>query len=83
MDELTVWVKRGTHPLKSFFNTSGQKYRDLGLKDRLATLSEREQIALLESDGMLLKRPLLIGEDVILIGFKPGEWSEIIDSSGL
>lgn len=75
-EELTEWVKRGTYPLKTFFNTSGQKYRALGLKDRLPTLTEEEQIELLSSDGMLVKRPILVNDNVILVGFKREQWEE-------
>lgn len=57
-------------PLKRFFNTSGLVYRSLGLKDKLSTLTEEEQLALLATDGMLVKRPLLVGEDTVLVGFR-------------
>ena len=63
-------------PLKKFFNTSGMQYRALGLKDRLPQMSEDEQFALLATDGMLVKRPMLIGEDFVLVGFKEAEWAE-------
>ena len=65
-------------PLKKFFNTSGQQYKALNLKDKLPTMSEDEQYALLASDGMLVKRPLLIGENFVLVGFKETEWADTI-----
>lgn len=63
---------------QAFFNTSGMKYRDLGLKDRLPEMSEEEQIDLLATDGMLVKRPLVIGDDFVLIGFKEEQWGNTI-----
>ena len=75
-DELRgLWKKSGL-PLKKFFNTSGLQYKALGLKDKLPAMSEDEQIALLATDGMLVKRPLLVGEDFVLTGFRPKEWEE-------
>lgn len=74
--ELQEWYKISGQPLKKFFNTSGMIYRDLGLKDKLQSMSEEEQLELLASDGMLVKRPLAIGEDFVLIGFKEKEWEE-------
>ena len=73
--ELKEWHQRSGLPLKRFFNTSGMIYREMGLKDKLAGLSEEEQYALLATDGMLVKRPLLIGEDLVLTGFKEKEWA--------
>ena len=61
-------------PLKKFFNTSGLKYKSLGLKDKLADMSEEEQLKLLASDGMLVKRPILVGEDFVRTGFRQAEW---------
>ena len=63
-------------PLKKFFNTSGLLYKSMGLKDKLPTMSEEEQIALLATDGMLVKRPLVIGDSVVLTGFKEKDWQE-------
>jgi arsenate reductase len=63
-------------PLKKFFNTSGLIYKDLGLKDKLPTMSEDEQLQLLSTNGMLVKRPLVVGEDFVLTGFKEKEWLE-------
>lgn len=74
--ELTAWVKRSGLPLKRFFNTSGLVYKALELKDKLPDMSEEEQIALLATDGMLVKRPLVIGRDFVLVGFRPLEWEE-------
>ena len=75
-DELRAWWKASGLPLKKFFNTSGIQYRELGLKDRLPAMDEEEQLALLASDGMLVKRPILAGNDFVLIGFRQGEWEE-------
>ena len=74
IDELKAWQKQSGLPLKKFFNTSGQQYKALGLKDKLPTMSEAEQFELLASDGMLVKRPLLVGDDFVLVGFKEEEW---------
>ena len=73
-EELTLWYRKSGLPLKKFFNTSGLQYKALGLKDKLPAMGEEEQIALLATDGMLVKRPLLIGEEFVLTGFRPGEW---------
>lgn len=75
-DELKEWWKISDLPLKRFFNTSGMKYRELKLKDKLPDMSEDEQFDLLASDGMLVKRPILVGEDFVLVGFKVKEWEE-------
>ena len=74
--ELREWHRRSGLPLKRFFNTSGLQYKALGLKDRLPGMTEDEQYALLATDGMLVKRPLLVGEDFALPGFKEKEWIE-------
>ena len=76
--ELSHWIARSGLPIKRFFNTSGLKYKALELKDKLPLMSEEEMVALLATDGMLVKRPLLIGEDTILVGFKPQEWESIL-----
>lgn len=76
--ELSQWIARSELPIKRFFNTSGLKYKALELKDKLPLMSEEEMVALLATDGMLVKRPLLIGEDTILVGFKPQEWESIL-----
>ncbi|MBO6304247.1 MAG: arsenate reductase family protein [Selenomonadaceae bacterium] len=72
--ELRSWCEKSGLPLKRFFNTSGQKYRELGLKDKLPAMSEDEQYALLATDGMLVKRPLFVDGDFVLVGFKEQEW---------
>ena len=74
--ELRAWHKMSGLPLKRFFNTSGLQYKALGLKDKLPQMSEDEQFALLATDGMLVKRPLLVGEDFALPGFKQAEWED-------
>ena len=74
--ELSEWYRISGLPLKKFFNTSGLLYKSMGLKDKLAAMSEEEQLKLLATDGMLVKRPLLIGKDFVLVGFKEKEWSE-------
>ena len=75
-EELTVWYKISGLPLKKFFNTSGLLYKSMELKDKLPAMPEEEQLKLLATDGMLVKRPLVIGEDFVLVGFKESEWSE-------
>ena len=75
-EELMTWWKASGLPLKKFFNTSGLQYMALGLKDKLPAMSEEEQIALLATDGMLVKRPLLVGDDFVLTGFRQDEWEE-------
>ena len=76
LEELTTWYKMSGLPLKKFFNTSGLLYKSMELKDKLPTMSEEDQLKLLATDGMLVKRPLLIGEDFVLVGFKESEWQE-------
>ncbi len=73
-EELKAWHKLSGLPLKRFFNTGGLLYKELGLKDKLPTMTEEEQYALLASNGMIVKRPLLVGEDFVLVGFKSAEW---------
>ena len=73
-DELRQWHKQSGLPLRRFFNTSGLQYKALSLKEKLPTMSEDKQFRLLASDGMLVKRPLLIGNDFVLVGFKETEW---------
>lgn len=75
-EELKAWIAKSGLPVKKFFNTSGMLYREMQLKDRLPDMSEEEQIALLAGDGMLVKRPILAGEDFVLVGFKAAEWEE-------
>ena len=78
LEELTAWYKMSGLPLKKFFNTSGLLYKSMELKDKLPAMSEEEQLKLLATDGMLVKRPLVIGKDFVLVGFKESEWSEKI-----
>ena len=77
-EELKEWIAVSGLPVKRFFNTSGMKYRDLGLKDRLPEMSEEDQFDLLATDGMLVKRPLVIGDDFVLSGFKEEQWGNTI-----
>ncbi len=74
-EELKTWQQRSGLPLKRFFNTSGLQYKALGLKEKLPGLSEEEQLALLASDGMLVKRPLLVGDDFVLVGFREADYA--------
>ena len=75
-EELKAWYAKSGLPLKKFFNTSGLLYKELGLKDKLAQMSEDEQLQLLATNGMLVKRPLVVGEEFVLTGFKEKEWTE-------
>ena len=78
LDELTEWYKKSGLSLKKFFNTSGLLYKSLNLKNKLPTMTDDEMLKLLATDGMLVKRPLLVGDDFVLVGFKESEWSEKI-----
>lgn len=73
-EELRTWWTASGLPLKKFFNTSGLQYKALGLKDKLPAMSEEEQLALLASDGMLVKRPILVGEGFVRVGFREQDW---------
>ncbi len=73
-EELKKWIEMSGYPVKKFFNTSGMKYRELGLKDKLPEMSDEEKIELLATDGMLVKRPILIDGDRVLVGFREKEW---------
>ena len=75
LDELTEWYKKSGLPLKKFFNTSGLLYKSLDLKNKLPAMNDDEMLALLASDGMLVKRPLVIGDSFVLVGFKEVDWS--------
>lgn len=77
LEELTAWYKKSGLPLKKFFNTSGLLYKSLDLKRKLPGMSDDEMLNLLSTDGMLVKRPLLIGDDFVLVGFKENEWERI------
>ena len=76
-EELREWYKKSGLPLKKFFNTSGMLYKEMQLKDKLADMSDEEQFALLATNGMLVKRPLIIGDDFVLVGFKEAEWERL------
>ena len=78
LEELTDWYKMSGLPLKKFFNTSGLLYKSMELKDKLPAMSEDDQLKLLATDGMLVKRPLILGENFVLVGFKESEWSELL-----
>ena len=75
-EELSAWHRRSGLPLKKFFNTSGLLYKSMELKDRLPAMSEDEMLKLLAADGMLVRRPLLVGDDFVLVGFREAEWAE-------
>lgn len=77
-EELKQWHARSGLPLKRFFNTSGLAYKALELKDKLPTLSEEEQLRLLAADGMLVKRPIIVTDTTVLVGFKPAEWEQTL-----
>lgn len=75
-DELKKWYETSGLPLKKFFNTSGKLYKEMQLKDKLPTMTDEEQLKLLSTDGMLVKRPLVIGDNFVITGFKEAEWEE-------
>ena len=75
-DELKEWYGKSGLPLKKFFNTSGNIYKQMNLKDKLGDMSEEEQLKLLATDGMLVKRPLVVGDDFVITGFKESEWEQ-------
>ena len=77
-EELKEWYGKSGLPLKRFFNTSGLLYREMQLKDKLSAMSEEEQLRLLATNGMLVKRPILVTEDKILVGFRQAEWEEAL-----
>lgn len=76
VEELTIWYQKSGLPLRKFFNTSGLLYKSLDLKNKLPTMGDAEMLALLSSDGMLVKRPILISDSCVLLGFKEAEWAE-------
>ena len=78
-EDLEKFIKIGNLDIKKLFNTSGMKYRELGLKDKLKTMSDDEKLELLATDGMLVKRPLLVGEDFVLTGFKQEKWTDTLN----
>ena len=75
-DELKQWYEKSGMPLKKFFNTSGLLYKEMRLKEKLTNMSEEEQLKLLATNGMLVKRPLVVDDDMVLIGFREAEWTE-------
>ena len=77
--ELTEWIKKSKEDIKKWFNTSGLKYKELNLKEKLLTMNEEEKITLLASDGMLIKRPIVISDKGILVGFKEEKWKEMLE----
>lgn len=77
-EELRLWHKTSGLPLRKFFNTSGLLYKQMALKDKLPAMTEDEMFALLATDGMLVKRPLLVGDDFVLVGFKESEWEQAL-----
>ena len=77
-EELKAWYATSGLPLRKFFNTSGLLYKSLGLKDKLPTMSEEEMLRLLATDGMLVKRPLLVGDSFVLVGFQAARWEEML-----
>ncbi|MBR4308761.1 MAG: arsenate reductase family protein [Oscillospiraceae bacterium] len=79
LEELTQWYKDSGWPLKKFFNTSGLLYKSMDLKNKLPTMTEEEMLSLLATDGMLVKRPLLIGENFVLTGFKEEDWAKAVE----
>ncbi len=78
-EELSSWILKSGLPVKKFFNTSGTLYKNLGLKDKLKTMDQEEQLRILSSDGMLVKRPVFVNESFILVGFKEEEWTVLKD----
>ncbi len=78
--ELNDWIKLSNKEIKKWFNTSGLKYKELNLKDKLLNMTDSEKIALLSSDGMLIKRPILVLKDNVLIGFKEDEWEQFLNN---
>lgn len=75
--ELTMWINKSGFPIKKFFNTSGILYKEMNLKDKLNDMSDEEKIELLSTNGMLVKRPLIIGEEIIIVGFQPEKWEQL------
>lgn len=78
VEELTDWYRRSGLPLKKFFNTSGLQYKALNLKEKLPGMTEEEQLALLASDGMLVKRPILVKDGTVLVGFREAQWADAL-----
>lgn len=81
VEELKEWHAKSALPLKRFFNTSGNKYKELQLKDKLPSMTEEEQFALLATDGMLVKRPIVVGANHVLVGFNEEQWKAVVDTA--
>ncbi len=79
LEELSEWYKKSGLPLKKFFNTSGLLYKSMNLKEKLPEMTEEEMLALLATDGMLVKRPILVSEDLVLVSFKEADWSKALN----
>ena len=77
-EELRTWISRSGLEIKKFFNTSGMKYKELGLKDKLPHMSDEEKIKLLASDGMIVKRPIVVKDENVLVGFQEAQWEEVL-----
>ena len=77
-EELKKWIERSGLDIRRFFNTSGLKYKELNLKEKLPQMSDEEKIDLLSTDGMLVKRPILVSDDFVLVGFKQTEWERVL-----
>lgn len=78
VEELKAWQPKSGLPLKKFFNTSGRLYKEMNLKEKLPVMSDEEMFALLATDGMIVKRPIIVGEDFVLVGFKEAQWQEAL-----
>ncbi|MBU5425471.1 arsenate reductase family protein [Tissierella pigra] len=78
-DELRQWIIKSNYPIKKFFNTSGNVYKELKLKDKLSDMNDDEKINILSTDGMLVKRPIIVGEKYVFVGFKEDEWKNILE----
>ena len=77
VEELTDWIEKSGLPIEKFFNSNGVVYKEMNLKDKLPEMTEEEKIELLASNGMLIKRPIIVGEDKVLVGFKEAEWRKL------
>ncbi|MBR6801172.1 MAG: Spx/MgsR family RNA polymerase-binding regulatory protein [Eubacteriaceae bacterium] len=77
-EELSAWIEKSGEDIKKFFNTSGKLYKELNLKDKLKDMSYDEKLDLLSSDGLLVKRPILVTDDIVLVGFKEEKWEEVV-----
>lgn len=82
-EELVGWIEKSGLSVESFFNANGVLYKEMGLKEKMPSLSEEEKIKLLSTNGMLVKRPIIVGEDKVLVGFKENEWKQTIKNTGI